>query len=442
MKMFALTRLVSVAAIASALVACDTGGVAQHSPSPAAAHPTASPNASPTPTKAQPLAVYDGPTLNGNGHVVYMVGIGDHGSSNCLGECSFTARETAEVLFTTQAAGRTKPSGHTTEKVSDLPYVSTSTTHVYFLDGDAKLLAVGPDGVVKTARYLPGSPDVHAAFAVSPDDARIAIALIDYSAQPIRETLYVEGLVGGVRVDITVAAGKYYWPVGWHAGQVILAIGPAVSDGSVPPNQYGATGYALVDATAGGQPIQVGQGDCVPTGSLSPAGTACISKPGSPCLGDLTGTSGATSYYKTCLRRLDWSGQETTFLLPRYSGTTILATKHAALSIDGRRIITDDMFLADEPGPNGYGTAGEWLAPFQIYPDQPGMGWIDANHVSMMFTFNRDGTSFQRIYSIGEGQYGFSNVVFTGYAQGSQYVPRSPVVGPLMGTLPGGLWGL
>jgi hypothetical protein len=32
-----------------------------------------------------------------------------------------------------------------------------------------------------------------------------------------------------------------------------------------------------------------------------------------------------------------------------------------------------------------------------------------------MFTSNQDGTSFQRIYSIGEGQYGFSNVVFSGY---------------------------
>jgi hypothetical protein len=293
--------------------------------------------------------------------------------------------------------------------------------------------------VVKTARSLPGTSEVHVAFAVSPDEARIAIALIDYSAQPIKETLYVEALGGGARVDIAIAAGKYYWPVGWHGGQVILATGAALSDGSIPPNQYGATGYAVVDATAGAQPNQLGPGDCVPTGSLTPAGTACISKPGTACLRDLAGTSGATSYYKTCLRRLDWSGQETTFLLPSYAGTTILATKHAALSIDGRRIVTDDMFLADEPGPSGYGTAGQWLAPFQIYPDRPGMGWIDASHVSLMFTSNQDGTSFQRIYSIGEGQYGFSNVQFAGYSGGFGFVPRSPVVGALMGTLPGGL---
>jgi hypothetical protein len=418
------------------LVACETGGVAQHSPTPAKVFPAAA--VSPSAAPSAPLAVYDGPTLDGRGHVVYMVGIGDYGSPNC-NDCSFVAKETAKVLFTARGAARTNPSGLTTGKAEDLPYVNTSATNVYFLDGDAKLLAVGRDGVVKTARYLPGTPEVHAAFAVSPDDARIAIALIDYSAHPIRETLFVEGLAGGGRVDITIAAGKYYWPVGWHAGQVVLAMGSPLSDGSIPANQYSATGYAVVDATAGAQPLQVGPGDCVPTGSLTPAGTACISKPGTPCLRDLAGTSGATSYYKTCLRRLDWSGQETTFLLPSSAGTTILATKHAALSIDGRRIVTDDMFLADEPGPSGYGTAGQWLAPFQIYPDQPGMGWIDANHVSLMFTFNYDGTSFQRIYSIGEGQYGFSNVVFTGYSEGFGFVPRSPVVGPLMGTLPGGL---
>lgn len=432
-------KLLAAAAMAVVLAACDTSGVAQHSPSPA----TASPAATPPPANTQTLAVYDGPTLSGDGHVVYMVGIGDYGSPNCT-DCSFTAKETAKVLFTAKGAARTKPSGHPTTsghptQVADLPYVSTSTTHVYFLDGDAKLLVMGSDGMVKTARSLPGTPDVHAAFAVSPDDARIAIALIDYSAQPIQETLYVERLAGGGRVDITIAAGKYYWPVGWHAGQVVLAMGSPLSDGSVPSNQYSATGYAVVDAKAGAAPTQVGPGDCVPTGSLTPAGTACISKPGTPCLRDLAGTSGATSYYKTCLRRLDWSGQETIFLLPRSDGTTILATKHAALSIDGRRIVTDDMFLADEPGPSGYGTAGQWLAPFQIYPDQPGMGWIDANHVSLMFTFNTDGTSFQRIYSIGEGQYGFSNVVFIGYSEGFGFVPRSPIVGALMGTLPGGL---
>jgi hypothetical protein len=181
------------------------------------------------------------------------------------------------------------------------------------------------------------------------------------------------------------------------------------------------------------------QTDCVPTGSLTPAGTACISNPGTPCLRDAAGIAGATTFYNTCLKRLDWDGKETTFVLPKSADTTILATKHAALSIDGRRIVTDDMFLVDEPGPSGYGTAGKWLAPFQVYPDQPGIGWIDATHVSLMFKSNLDGTSFQRIYAIGEGQYGFSNVVFDGYSEGATFVPRSPVVGPLIGTLPGGI---
>lgn len=434
--------MLAISLMEAAIVGCSATVSLQPSPSPAGVTPgvVASPRPSPSPSAAPvaPLAVYDGPTIDGSAHVIYVVGIGDYGPNYCQPDCSFTATETAKALFATQGATRTRPSGFA-GKPTDLPYVSTSETHVYFLDGDAKLMAAGPDGAVSTVRSLPGTPDVHAAFAVSPDDARIAIALIDYSAQPIRETLYVERLAGGGRMDMTTAAGKYYWPVGWHGGEVVLATGPAVNEGSVPSNQYGATGYATVDPTAGAQPVPVGPGDCVPTGSVTPAGTACISRPGTPCLGEVAGTSGTTTYYKTCLRRLDWSGNETTFVLPKYDATTSLAVKHAALSVDGRQIITDDMFLADEPGPSGYGTAGVWLARFQAHPDQPGIGWIDAKHVTMTFTDNPSNSSFQRIYAIGEGQYGFSNVVFNGFAEGSRFVPRSPVIGALIGTVPGRL---
>lgn len=415
------------------LVACQTTGVAEHSPSPVSTTPVAV--ASPPPAIKAPLAVYDGPTLDGTGHAVYLVGIGDYGSPNCT-DCSFTAKETAKVLFTTRGEARTKLPGMT---ATDLPYVSTSKTHVYFLDGDSTVRAIAPDGTVTKVASIPGTTTVHAAFAVTPDDARIAVALIDYSSQPITETVYVANLDGTGRTDLFSTTTAYYWPVGWHQGKVILAIGPAVRGGSVPPNQYSASGYALVDPQAGAQPARVGPGDCVPTGLLTPAGTACVSNPGTPCLRDAAGTGGGTTFYNTCLKRVDWDGKETAFVLPRSADTTILATKHAALSIDGRQIVTDDMFLADEPGPSGFGAAGRWLAPFQVYPAQPGMGWIDANHVSLMFTLNLDGTSFQRIYAIGEGQYGFSNVVFEGYSEGANFVPRSPVVGPLMGSLPGGL---
>ena len=429
-------RPVLVAVLAAmAMAACDIGGTAQHSPSPKAPHPTASPATTPTPTNTFPLAIYDGPTLDGNGHVVYVVGIGDYGKPTCT-DCSFTASEIAKVLVAKPAAARTMSPGVT---AIDLPYVSTSKTRVYFLDGDSTVRAIAPDGTVAKVTSIPGTPTVHAAFSVSPDEDRIAVALIDYSSQPIKETAYVANLDGSARVDLFTSTTAYYWPVGWHAGKVILAIGPAVRGGSVPSNQYSATGYALVDAQAGAQPARVGPGECVPTGSLTPAGTACISNPGTPCLRDVAGTVGGATLYHTCLKRLDWAGNETTFVLPKSAATDILATKHAALSIDGRRIITDDMFLADEPGPSGIGTAGMWLAPFQIYPEQPGIGWIDATHVSLMFTYNADGTSFQRIYAIGEGQYGFSNVMFDGYSGGFGFVPRSPVVGPLMGTLPGGL---
>src|SRR5207245_815280 len=151
-----------------------------------------------------------------------------------------------------------------------------------FLDGDSTVLAMGRDGKVTQVTSIPGTATVHGAFAVSPDDGRIAIALIDYSAQPIRETAYVANLDGTGRVDLFSSTTAYYWPVGWHAGKIVLAAGPAVRGAAVPPNQYGASGYAVVDATAGDQPVRVAPGVCVPQCSITPAGSEHIWKTGTP----------------------------------------------------------------------------------------------------------------------------------------------------------------
>jgi hypothetical protein len=433
-----LARLVAVTAIASALVACDTGGVAQHSPSPQAPHPTASPASTPTPTNTFPLAVYDGPTLKGNGHVINVVGMGNYGLPSCEDLCVLWAAETAKLLFTVEGAARTQPPIGV--KATDLPYVSTSTTHVYFLDGDSTIRAIAIDGTVTKASSVPGTAAIHAAFAVSPQDDRIAVALIDYSAQPIKETTYVANLDGGARVGLFTSTTGYYWPVGWHDGKVVLANGPAVSDGSVPPNQYSATGFALVDATAGAQPALIGPGDCVPTGSATPAGIACVSKPGTSCRGDVIGTNGSFTYFSSCLRRLGWDGKETNFGLTS-KWRTDLAVDHAALSTDGHVIVGEQLFWVLEPDAGGYPGYQAGYADFTIFnqlPEQPGMGWIDPLHFSMTFVNSLDGSTYQRIYALTADYAQVRNVYFAG-SRWDPHIPRSPVVGQFLGTVPGGL---
>ncbi len=441
LEMSSRRRWLAVALATWVLSACTGQTAVQPTPSPSAVHSTVQ---SPSPATTTPLAVYDGPTLDGRGHVVYVVGIGDYGSPNCSPDCSFAAPEMAKVLASVEAAGRTEPPSQTGSLQSTavaLPYVSTSRTRAYFLDGDSKLRAVTPDGKVATVGTVPGTPTVHVAFAVSPDDSMLALAAIDYSIAPIAEKVYVSSLDGSGRVDLFASAGPYYWPVGWHDGSVVLAIGPVLRAGSVPANQYGASGYAIVQTAAGSKPLAVGAGDCVPNGLLTAAGTACIA-PHAKCLGAQVGVSGSSTYYASCLRRLGWDGKETTFLLTGNTQIGDVIVNHAALSADGHVIMTDRLFWVAEPAAGGYpgfqaGFAGS-SAPFNTMPDEPGMGWIDLRHVSILFVDSNSGSTYQRIYSLTSDLGGFRNVYFAG-SPANSFVPTSPVIGQLVGTLPGGL---
>jgi hypothetical protein len=440
-----VVKLVSVMATCGLVAGCTIGGTGAR-PSPQVYEV---PPVSPTPTVApvpsnSTLAVYDGLNLNGNGHVVYLVAVRPDDSARLLA----TADAAARTGFPTSACPGYTPGGLCTGALAALPYVSLSKTTIYFLDGDSTLRAMARDGSVTKVGSLPGSTYVRVAFAVSPDDKRMAVAVIDYSKAPVSDSLYVDDLQGGARVDLlAVTKPPYYWPVGWHGGMIVLASGPAYG-GWPDANQYGASGYSLIDPTPGAQPAAVGPGDCIPTGSLTTAGTACISKPGTKCLSEDRVHN--TQYYTACLRRLDWNGGETVFPLYISEFTRSMASTHAALSNDGHAIITDELFLALEPTPDGLGgletrydhlqsNEGVTVPTYIVsLPLVSGIGWINPHLVSMMFINSSNNTAYQRIYWISpEYQYA-GNVPFDGYASGSD-VPTSPVVGSLIGPLPGGL---
>src|SRR5881396_144577 len=104
----------------------------------------------------------------------------------------------------------------------ELPYVSASKSHVYYLDGDRTVRSLNVDGTTGIAATISGGLSVHATFAVTPDDTRIAVGLLDYSANPVRLTVYVEDLGGAHHQVIFTSTNHYVWPVGWHAGQVVV----------------------------------------------------------------------------------------------------------------------------------------------------------------------------------------------------------------------------
>ncbi len=442
------------AALAAVAVVCACSGTGGSGAAPASPLVSASPSAarsatpsalsSPEPA-AQALAVYDGPALSLGLHLVTLVAItGPPGPWDRQAGPS----QVAKVVASVPAAYRTwRPRPDDLGPI-ELPYISTSSSTVYFLDGDATLRSLSVKGAVKSVETLPGDSARRVAFAVSPDDKRIAVAVIDYSparasaaraadGQPAPALqLYVEDLSGGYRVSVFESSGLYYWPVGWHNGKIVLAGGPALTRNYLPLNPYSASRYFLIDAMLGSKPVALGTGDCAPTGAITSAGTACVSDPGLPCTGSFAATSGGTDWYTSCLRKLDWSGVETNFLMARYYLTKLTVTQ-AALSSDGGVILTDGYFLIKAPV-DGH---GDWQNQFGMpppaAPERPGMGWIDAYHLSMMYV-QSNGTGFQRILRFTPDREEIVNVVFDGYPV-LNGVATSPFTGQLLGTVPGGL---
>jgi hypothetical protein len=157
--------------------------------------------------------------------------------------------------------------------------ISTSNSRLYYLDGDNDVHMLAPDGTTGLVTRLPGNGHVRSAFAVGPDDRRIAVSVLDYSKSPPSLRLYIEDLGSGANhVEIFSSSSLFVWPVGWHSCRLVVGVGErAVESGGSSPffNPYGASSYHLVDAATGTRLAAIGDSSCPPTGPLGPAGTAC-----------------------------------------------------------------------------------------------------------------------------------------------------------------------
>ena len=117
----------------------------------------------------------------------------------------------------------------------ELPYVSTTRTALYYLDGDQLVRELRLDGMQAVAQpvtKLQVGAGAEAVFAVSPDDSQIAVSIIDFSRSPVHVLLYTDALAGGHPHVIYESDTNYVWPVAWHNGLLVLAhgFGPYVED--------------------------------------------------------------------------------------------------------------------------------------------------------------------------------------------------------------------
>jgi hypothetical protein len=262
----------------------------------------------------------------------------------------------------------------------ELPYISTSKSHVYFLDGDQTVRYLNVDGSTGTATTIAGGPRVHATFAVTPDDTRIAVGLLDYSVNPVRLTIYIEDLGGAHHAAIYSSTNHYVWPVAWHAGKLVVAyLGPNAvpfksktqlySNGDLIHYPYGQSPYGGINfhvinpVTAVREAIISGGGA---SGLLSKAGTAVVQ-------GDAD----------------EWSGNWINWNSPHDYGTFSAA---GSLSPDGQ------MIAACCPAPGASGQLVIWyrddvtkILPVTVTAFD-WVGWLDNDHVVSGFYRAEDGS--------------------------------------------------
>lgn len=192
------------------------------------------------------------------------------------------------------------------------PFASATNDAVYYLNGNG-LMRLQPGGTPEHIRDLPGSSSLRVAFAVSPDDKKIAIATLTFaptSSSPsptgpkyLGMKLFVENLDGSNHLDIFSSTTVAEWPVGWHGPDLVIAVGagPYGYGGSLTPYPYFASdGIHVADSTTGRR-IATLCGGLPAVGLGTSKGILCAKASG---LGPTTITPVAMAFS-------DWSGKET-----------------------------------------------------------------------------------------------------------------------------------
>jgi hypothetical protein len=166
--------------------------------------------------------------------------------------------------------------GGTAAGVVPLP-VSTSNTRVYFMDARGMVRYLAPNGDTGTTVTLPIGPARRSVFAVSPDDALMAVVVLDFVAGGATSTLYMYQLQpGGAQLLLFSQSGGYtLWPTGWHGTtNLVLAKVPACTQGG-GPFCCGPQEFHVVDPKTAVRRFTVAGSNCVPAGAPSPAGVVC-----------------------------------------------------------------------------------------------------------------------------------------------------------------------
>lgn len=234
--------------------------------------------------------------------------------------------------------------------------LSTSSTRVYYLDGNADIRYLRPDGSGGLATSLAVPAGAAAAFAVSPDDSRIAVSIMDITHYPATTRMYVQDLAGGGHhIELLQPTTALEWPLGWHNGRLVVAFGLNVHPQNYFDGFLWGNGYQVLDASSGQSVADV----CKGLDAYFPPVAG-----GATCGGQPTGEVAT------------WTGTATPE--PVVSG----CAEDGALSPDGSKIAS--RIIPIDGGCGGAATISLVGLDGQSTPTQASglaEGWLDAGHL-------------------------------------------------------------
>jgi hypothetical protein len=262
-----------------------------------------------------------------------------------------------------------------------LPVASASGDLVYYLDGDTTIRSLSPSGTTALVNTIPEGSSSIVAFAVSPDDQRIAVSLINQASDSSHDSShgYVEGLTDGAnRVNLfsNTAADALRWPVGWNGAQVVDAAGACGGYGYVYSSSRTAPcSFHVINSSTASRTATV----CESPSKQPPGENYDESVNGLPVASGIACTESVFYYGPTPnsakLLAVDWSGHEATFLtgdsqgnLPY--GNCFLAPAGAQMACTAN---TSQALTLLAPG----------VAPHNLGRRYNVLGWVDSKHIAV-----------------------------------------------------------
>lgn len=363
--MFAQLRSTAVlAGVVALLAGCSSATVSTSTP-----RPTTAPR---TPTPATPTATPTGAPVPAGPYAVVVTNVPRTGSTYDVLLLDLQGQVVARV---TARLPLLKPN-----QTVELPLASSSNDLVYYLDGDTDIRSLSPAGATALVKTIPEGTTSSLSFAVSPDDQRVAVALIQQAADHTKDRGhgYVENLAdSGNHLDLfsNTATDAIRWPVGWHGNDIIDAVGNQC--GGYGGNGGGAcaVSYHVIDGATGNRLASI----CENPATQSSSGYQSTTPSGLPMAGGIACTK--TENYNDnvappegSVLAVAWSGQWTEVLNADKTGGQ-LAYGGCFLAPSGAQM------ACTENTSQALAILARGAAPHNLGRRYNMLGWMDATHI-------------------------------------------------------------